>query len=150
MGWIARRLGARQLIRPRAAPEDRAAACATGARLRTVRFDPPHGGKRPAILMRIAMASAGIPRCSRCRSSRASSRGAATTRCLDTRGRYGSEGTFYPMRDEADDGRDTLEWVSKQPWFDGRLGMWGASYFGYTQLSVAANPPPYLRRWFRS
>ena len=42
------------------------------------------------------------------------------------------------------DGIDTLHWLAKQAWFDGRLGMWGGSAFGYTQwvLSDQQNPGP--------
>lgn len=61
-----------------------------------------------------------------------------------TRGRYESGGRYYPLRDERQDGIETLRWIAKQPWFDGRLGMWGGSYFGYTQWVLASqvNPGP--------
>ncbi len=60
------------------------------------------------------------------------------------RGHYGSGGVYYPLRGERVDGIRTLEWIAKQPWFNGRLGMWGGSYFGYTQWVLAdqANPGP--------
>jgi uncharacterized protein len=61
------------------------------------------------------------------------------------RGRFSSEGQFAPFVNEAADGRATMEWIAQQPWFDGNLGMWGASYLGYVQWSVAADAPPYLR-----
>jgi putative CocE/NonD family hydrolase len=54
-----------------------------------------------------------------------------------TRGRYESGGEYYPLRGERQDGLDTLYWLARQPWFDGRLGMWGCSYFGYTQWVLA-------------
>jgi len=61
-----------------------------------------------------------------------------------TRGRGHSEGEYYPFKYEGADGLVTLEWISKQPWFNGRLGMWGGSYFGYTQWVLAdqKNPGP--------
>lgn len=61
-----------------------------------------------------------------------------------TRGRYKSGGTYYPLRDERRDGIETLHWLSEQPWFDGRLGMWGGSAFGYTEWVLAnqQNPGP--------
>jgi putative CocE/NonD family hydrolase len=61
-----------------------------------------------------------------------------------TRGRYQSSGTYYPLRGERQDGIETLAWVAKEPWFDGRLGMWGGSAFGYTEWAVAdqTNPGP--------
>lgn len=62
-----------------------------------------------------------------------------------TRGRFRSEGTFEPFLHEREDGLATLDWVAAQPWFDGSLGMWGLSYYGYTQWAVAADAPPYLK-----
>jgi hypothetical protein len=58
-----------------------------------------------------------------------------------TRGRYESGGRHYPLRDERQDGLDTLEWLQRQPWFDRRLGMWGGSAFGYTQWAIADHLP---------
>ncbi len=55
----------------------------------------------------------------------------------DVRGKYGSEGDFYPFRNERDDGLRTLEWIREQPWSNGVVGGWGASYLGYTQWSVS-------------
>ena len=63
----------------------------------------------------------------------------------DTRGRYGSQGEFYPFVAETLDGQDTAAWIADQPWFDGRLGMWGPSYLGYTQWAIARSAPEYLR-----
>lgn len=59
-----------------------------------------------------------------------------------TRGRYKSEGHYYPLLSERDDGIDTLKWLAKQPWFNGRLGMWGGSVFGYTQWVLADQTDP--------
>ena len=61
-----------------------------------------------------------------------------------TRGRYESGGIYYPLRGEREDGAETLDWLSKQAWYDGRLCMWGCSYFGYTQWVLAdrRNPGP--------
>jgi putative CocE/NonD family hydrolase len=54
-----------------------------------------------------------------------------------TRGRYESSGCYEPLIHEEADGRDTLNWLANQPWFNGKVGMWGGSYFGYTQLVIA-------------
>jgi len=54
-----------------------------------------------------------------------------------TRGRYKSSGYFYPLINERDDGIETLSWIAKQPWFNGKLGMWGGSAFGHTQWVLA-------------
>ncbi len=59
-----------------------------------------------------------------------------------TRGRYKSGGIFYPLRHERQDGIETLQWLGRQPWFDGRLGMWGGSAFGYTQWVLADQSKP--------
>ena len=59
-----------------------------------------------------------------------------------TRGRYKSSGDHYPLLGERDDGIDTLQWLARQPWFDGRLGMWGGSAFGYTQWVLADQVDP--------
>src|SRR2546426_2752141 len=63
----------------------------------------------------------------------------------DTRGRFASEGEWDPMRNEALDGVDTIEWASKLPYSDGNVGMYGASYFGFTQWSAAVHQPPALK-----
>jgi putative CocE/NonD family hydrolase len=60
------------------------------------------------------------------------------------RATFGSEGDWHPLRNEQADGHATLDWVATQPWFDGRLVMWGASYLGMTQWAVAEEPPPIL------
>jgi uncharacterized protein len=59
-----------------------------------------------------------------------------------TRGRYDSGGAFYPLRHERQDGIETLQWLARQPWFDGRLGMWGGSAFGHTQWAIADQSAP--------
>ena len=58
----------------------------------------------------------------------------------DCRGRFDSEGIFRPMRDDAD-GFDTVAWVRRQPWCDGRVGMTGSSYSAFTQLAAAWTRP---------
>lgn len=63
----------------------------------------------------------------------------------DTRGRWASEGTGYPMLYEREDGYDTVQWVARQAWCNGRVGMYGASYVGYTQWAAAVAQPPALR-----
>ncbi|MCD6518835.1 MAG: CocE/NonD family hydrolase [Anaerolineae bacterium] len=62
----------------------------------------------------------------------------------DTRGRWASEGVHYPLRYEFDDGYDTVEWAASQPWANGKVGMWGGSYVGWTQWTAAFAKPPSL------
>ena len=62
-----------------------------------------------------------------------------------TRGRFDSDGEFEPLIHEAEDGKATIDWLSTQTWFDGNLGMWGASYVGYTQWVLATQALPTLK-----
>ncbi|MCI0811010.1 MAG: CocE/NonD family hydrolase [Chloroflexi bacterium] len=62
----------------------------------------------------------------------------------DTRGRHASEGEFYAFRDDINDGFDTVEWAAAQPWSNGKVGMYGASYVGATQWLAATARPPHL------
>ena len=63
----------------------------------------------------------------------------------DTRGRLASEGEFRPFETEADDGVDTIAWAAGLPYSDGQVGMYGLSYFGFTQWSAALQQPPALK-----
>jgi putative CocE/NonD family hydrolase len=62
----------------------------------------------------------------------------------DIRGRFSSGGEFYPFRDEANDGYDTVEWAAALPYSNGKVGMWGASYVGVSQMLTAMAHPPHL------
>ncbi|MGD0798531.1 MAG: CocE/NonD family hydrolase [Acidobacteriaceae bacterium] len=62
----------------------------------------------------------------------------------DVRGRGGSEGDFYPFRHEARDGAETIAALIQRPESNGRVGMYGFSYQGITQLLAAAEQPPGL------
>jgi putative CocE/NonD family hydrolase len=62
----------------------------------------------------------------------------------DVRGRYGSEGVFYPFRNEAADGYDTVEWAAALPSSNGKVGTFGGSYVGATQMLAASARPPHL------
>jgi len=60
------------------------------------------------------------------------------------RGTDGSGGTHSYFA-EAPDGRATADWIAEQPWFNGSLGSFGASYMGFTQWALASTRPPYLK-----
>jgi len=62
----------------------------------------------------------------------------------DVRGRYTSEGDWYPFKNESNDGFDTVEWAADLPNSNGRVGMFGASYVGATQMLAAVGHPPHL------
>jgi putative CocE/NonD family hydrolase len=61
--------------------------------------------------------------------------------CRGTDGSSGSHSYFM----EAPDGRATADWIAEQPWFNGSLGTYGASYMGFTQWALASTRPPYLK-----
>jgi len=63
----------------------------------------------------------------------------------DVRGKFRSEGEALLFVNEADDGYDTLDWIAAQPWSNGRVAMWGDSYYGYTQWAAAASGHPALK-----
>lgn len=63
---------------------------------------------------------------------------------VDSRGRGDSGGVFRPMIQEANDGYDVVEWLARQPFCNGKVGMWGGSYTGYDQWATAKERPPHL------
>ena len=63
----------------------------------------------------------------------------------DTRGRFDSEGDYYPWVKEFEDGHDTVEWIGSQSWCDGNVGMTGPSYLGNVQWMAAAMGSNYLK-----
>ena len=62
----------------------------------------------------------------------------------DVRGRFTSEGEWYPFKHETEDGYDTIEWAAALPNSDGRVGMFSGSYVGATQVLAAIGHPPHL------
>jgi putative CocE/NonD family hydrolase len=66
----------------------------------------------------------------------------------DVRGRYLSEGVFEPINQEVNDGDDTLNWIARQPWSDGNVGMYGGSYLGIAQWKAALSHNPHLKAIF--
>jgi uncharacterized protein len=62
----------------------------------------------------------------------------------DVRGRYTSDGTWYPFKNEPNDGYDSVEWAAALPYSNGKVGMFGGSYVGATQMLTAIAHPPHL------
>src|SRR5262249_50703533 len=66
----------------------------------------------------------------------------------DVRGRFGSEGIWYPFRDDGwganRDGYDTVAWVAAQPWCNGKVATAGGSSAGQTQMLLAPTRPAAL------
>lgn len=66
----------------------------------------------------------------------------------DVRGRHDSEGEFTKYLAEANDGADTLEWLLRQPWCNGRIGTLGLSYGAHVQGALACRAPRGLAAMF--
>jgi putative CocE/NonD family hydrolase len=116
-----------------------------GVRLSANVFRPGEGGRYPAILLRTpygkgeAITSA----------YESFVRRSYAVVVQDVRGRYRSGGAFDPVHNrEIDDGDDTLNWIARQPWSDGGVGMYGGSYLGITQWKAAMAQNPHLKAIF--
>lgn len=65
---------------------------------------------------------------------------------IDSRGAFDSEGRMAIMgSQEAEDGYDAIEWIAKQPWCNGNVGMAGNSHLAIIQWFIAALQPPSLK-----
>lgn len=62
----------------------------------------------------------------------------------DCRGRYASQGGFSKYVDEGNDGYDTIAWLARQSWCNGKVGAYGLSYAAHTQAALACLNPPNL------
>lgn len=107
-------------------------------------FRPSSPGAFPALLQRTPYDKSSVA----ARSGTIDAVRAATEGYIvaiqDVRGRYSSEGDFYPFFDEIHDGYDSVQWLSGQPWCTGKVGMFGISYVGATQWLAAKSQPPSL------
>jgi len=108
--------------------------------LRANVWRPDAAGRFPAILIRTpyGKSAAGYERFVRA--------GYAVV-CQDNRGRYASDGEFVPFTtrtQDPEDGYDSVEWLARQPWCNGRVGTMGASYCGWLQWMTAKTRPPHL------
>ena len=62
----------------------------------------------------------------------------------DARGQFKSEGAYRAFDDDPNDGYDTVEWIAKQPWSNGKVGMEGGSAPGIAANMAALAAPPHL------
>jgi putative CocE/NonD family hydrolase len=105
---------------------------------------PSAGGKQPVLLIRLPYdKSQGEDLCYAHPSWYARHGYAVVVQ--DVRGRWASGGEFTPFESEADDGEDTMTWINSLPFSNGRIGMYGFSYPGHTQLQIAVRKPEGLR-----
>ncbi len=110
-----------------------------GVTLRADVYRPRTEGKFPVLLQRTPYDKRG----SADFALKAAARGYVVI-LQDVRGRYTSEGDWRPFQHESADGFDTVEWAAALPYSDGKVGMFGGSYVGATQMLAAIAAPPHL------
>lgn len=111
-----------------------------GTRLATDVYLPDGTGPWPAILVRTPYNKATLANVG----TEGMQRGYAMV-IQDCRGRFASEGDNLPFEHDAVDGPDTLEWLLRQPWCNGRVGTWGGSALAITQFQLAGHDAPQPR-----
>ena len=111
-----------------------------GVRLAADVYRPDREGKFPVMLSRTPYNKNG----QRAMATFFAQNGYAAV-VMDSRGLYASDGDWHPYVDEARDGYDTQQWIGQQPWSDGKIGMFGTSYPGFTQLLPAPYRSPYVK-----
>jgi len=102
-------------------------------------YRPRADGKFPVLLVRTPYDKTGEMNFG----LRAAARGYVVI-SQDVRGRFTSEGEWYPFKNESQDGYDTVEWAAALPYSNGKVGMFGGSYVGATQYLAAISKPPHL------
>lgn len=61
------------------------------------------------------------------------------------RGKHRSPNEIWPYENDTNDTYDVIDWISKQQWCDGRVGMFGGSYNGFTQWASTKKMHPALK-----
>lgn len=110
-----------------------------GVVLRADIYRPREPGKYPVILVRTSYNRAAL----QLQGCKTAARRYVSV-IQDVRGRYGSDGVWYPFRNEGDDGYDSVEWAAALPDSNGKVAMAGGSYLGITQMLAALKQPPHL------
>ncbi len=64
---------------------------------------------------------------------------------VDARGKRLGEGAPAPYETEGRDAHAAIDWISRQPWNDGRVAMYGGSYLGFAAWAAAAYRHPALK-----
>ncbi len=64
---------------------------------------------------------------------------------VNTRGKRNSNDENNPFEHESQDIYEVIDWVSKQPWSNGKVGMIGGSYLGFSQWAAVKKPHPALK-----
>ncbi len=116
-----------------------------GVRLATDLYLPEAEGRYPLVLMRTPYNKKGIEGDPMYDYHRYVESGYVIA-VQDVRGTLASEGTINQNgANEHKDGYDTVEYLAAQPFCDGNVGMYGLSYFGFTQMAASGQRPPHLK-----
>jgi len=110
-----------------------------GVTLRADLYWPATEGKFPTLLQRTPYNKSNAAEFA----SQAAVRGYLVV-VQDVRGRYTSDGEWYTFKHESEDGYDAVEWAAALPHSNGKVGMFGGSYVGATQMLAAIAHPPHL------
>ena len=110
-----------------------------GVKLATNIYLPVGEGPWPVVLTRTPYNKNGADR-----SAEAYNKRGYALVSQDVRGRYASEGVDKPFEVDMPDGYDTVEWIAKQSWSNGKVGIFGTSAPGITSNLAAASNPPHL------
>ncbi len=109
-------------------------------------FLPDAPGRFPAILQYIPYRKDDISASGSAYFQYMAERGFAGA-LVDIRGTGSSQGTVsdeYTLQEQLD-ACQVIDWLSRQAWCNGSVGMWGASYTGFNSIQVAMHNPPALK-----
>lgn len=115
-----------------------------GVRLATDVYLPPQPKPSPAVLVRLPYDKSGRYTFMPALAPHFLDRGYVFV-VQDVRGKFRSEGETMPYLHEVEDGYDTIDWVTRQRWSNSVVGMFGDSYYGWTQWAALASGHPALR-----
>jgi len=134
------------LAGPLKAEEDRRRYIRDDEMIRT-----PEGQRLAAVVVRPRIASGKLPALleftildSQERALEAAAHGYAGI-VAHSRGVGGSSGTVVPFVHDGGDAHAVIEWIARQPWSDGRVGMFGSQYSGFTAWAAAKHAPAALK-----
>jgi len=114
-----------------------------GTNLSTDIYLPAEGNKHPTILIRTPYGK----HQHEYEGEYWSSNGYAVV-IQDTRGKWESEGEYIPFLNERNDGLETVEWIIKQNWSNGEIGLWGSSYLSYCAIVLATTGHESIKTMF--
>ena len=128
-------------VQGQGAQRDEMVAMRDGTRLAVTIYFPTGSGPWPVVLSRTPYGKdQGEPAKAEARYTD----GGYVRVLQDARGKGKSEGVYRPFADDLEDGYDTIEWIAKQPWSNGKVGMSGTSALGIATYNAAMSGAPHL------